>query len=212
MNARISEIFYSLQGEGSHQGLPCIFIRHGHCGLRCHYCDSKYTWNKWKEIPLLDVLEKISTYPCRLVQITGGEPLEDPASLPLMNQLIEKGYDLLLETGGHCPIAKVPKEVTIILDIKTPASGEHEKNLWDNIPLLKIKDEIKFVICNEKDYLWSKNIIDEKLKNFKGTVLLSPANPGLSPKQLAEWMLRDSIRGKLQIQLHKLLWGNKRGV
>jgi 7-carboxy-7-deazaguanine synthase len=210
---RINEIFYSIQGEASHQGLPCVFVRLGGCELRCTYCDTKYAYHQHEEMGFESIFEQIRVHsPCKLVQVTGGEPLEQENVIPFMEALLEKNYTVLLETGGHCSIEKVPQEVVKVLDLKTPASGEEHRNLWSNLDFMKAHDEIKFVICDKGDFEWARDKIDQKLSGFPGQIWMSPMTPGLSSKDLSEWVLDSGLENiRLQVQLHKMIWGSRRG-
>jgi len=208
---RITEIFYSLQGETSRVGLPTVFVRLTGCPLRCGYCDTAYAFTGGKSMTLQAVVEEVQRYATRYVTVTGGEPLAQKNCLPLLRILCDLGYYVSLETSGALDVSGVDKRVMKIVDIKTPASGEAEKNLWSNLDLLSAHDEIKFVLCDEADYIWAKKILLEKNLAAKCTVLLSPAQGQLQPAELAGWILRDSLPVRLQVQLHKLLWGNVSG-
>jgi 7-carboxy-7-deazaguanine synthase len=210
---RITEIFFSIQGESSHAGKPCVFVRLTGCGLRCGYCDTKYSYSGGTEMPLSDVLASVNAYPARLVEITGGEPLEQEEAYPLMEALLERGYTVMLETGGHVAVDRVPGPVIKIIDIKCPDSGESEAMHWGNIDLASPQDEFKFVISSRPDYEWSRNIYREKLLNRPQTVLFSPAHGELPPADLARWILEDGLPVRLQLQVHKYIWdANTRGV
>jgi 7-carboxy-7-deazaguanine synthase len=208
---RINEIFYSLQGETSRVGLPTVFIRLTGCPLRCTYCDTSYAFQEGETLTLPEILDKAAQFHARYVTVTGGEPLAQKNCLPLLRQLCDAGYSVSLETGGAMDIANVDPRVSRILDIKTPGSGEAEKNRWENLSLLTPQDEVKFVLCGEADYLWAKQVLSEKRVADRCPVLLSAAQGRLEPTQLAEWMLRDNLPVRLQIQLHKLLWGEGPG-
>lgn len=208
---RISEIFYSLQGETSRVGLPTVFVRLTGCPLRCTYCDTAYAFTGGQSMTLQAIVDEVQRYATRYVTVTGGEPLAQKNCLPLLRMLCDSGYHVSLETSGALDISAVDKRVMKILDIKTPASGEVEKNLWSNLDLLGAHDEIKFVLCDEADYLWARKILLEKNLAARCAVLFSPAQGQLQPAELADWILRDALPVRLQVQLHKLLWGNVSG-
>lgn len=208
---RINEIFYSLQGETSRVGLPTVFIRLTGCPLRCIYCDTSYAFQEGETLTLPEILDRVAQFHPRYVTVTGGEPLAQKNCLPLLRQLCDAGYSVSLETGGAMDISRVDPRVSRILDIKTPGSGEAGKNRWKNLELLTPQDEVKFVLCGEEDYLWAKQVLSEKRVADHCPVLLSAAQGRLEPARLAEWMLRDNLPVRLQIQLHKLLWGEGRG-
>lgn len=208
---RITEIFYSLQGETSRVGLPTVFVRLTGCPLRCHYCDSAYAFTGGKSMALEAIVAEVQRYPTRYVTVTGGEPLAQKNCLALLGMLCDLDYRVSLETSGALDISAVDKRVMRVLDIKTPASGEVEKNLWNNLNQLNTGDEIKFVLCDEADYIWSRNILLEQNLASKCEVLFSPAQGQLSPTDLADWILRDRLPVRMQLQLHKILWGNVAG-
>ena len=213
VRVRVSEIFYSLQGEAKTVGQPTTFIRLTGCPLRCHYCDTAYAFQGGELQTLDDIVDKVKTYPTRLVTVTGGEPLAQPDCLPLLRLLIQEGYRVSLETSGALPIASVPDAVSIVLDLKTPGSGEVHRNLYENIAELRSKDQIKFVILDKADYDWARFKISEfDLTARVEEVLFSPVYESLTPVRLAEWILEDGLEVRLQVQLHKLLWGDKPGV
>jgi len=208
---RINEIFYSLQGETSRAGLPTVFIRLTGCPLRCTYCDTSYAFHEGETLTLPEILDKAARFHTRYVTVTGGEPLAQKNCLPLLQQLCDAGYSVSLETGGAMDISKVDARVSRLLDIKTPGSGEAEKNRWKNLELLTPQDEVKFVLCGEEDYLWAKQVLSEKGVADRCPVLFSVSQGQLEPARLAEWILRDNLPVRLQIQLHKLLWGEGPG-
>jgi 7-carboxy-7-deazaguanine synthase len=211
---RINEIFYSIQGEGSRSGEPCVFIRLTGCGLRCTYCDTEYAFYEGKDRTIEDVLHEVRSFGCNLIELTGGEPLEQSAVYPLMNRLCDEGYQVMIETGGHIDIGKVDPRVKRIVDLKTPSSGMEKRNYYQNVHHLKRSDEVKFVIGSREDYLWSKDKIElfglsEKVE----TILLSPVTDVLSPETLAGWILEDKLPVRFQVQLHKIIWPDiERGV
>jgi len=208
----VNEIFYSIQGESSYAGLPCVFVRLTECNLRCSYCDTEYAFYEGIAMPLDRVLEEVDKYRCGLVEITGGEPLLQASVHTLMSQLIERGKKVLLETGGSLDISPVPSDVTIILDIKTPGSKMDHQNLWSNLDLLKPADEIKFVVCDREDYEWARQVILDRRLGERFRVLISPVF-GSNLANLAGWILEDHLQARFQIQLHKIIWGaDARGV
>ena len=208
---RISEIFFSLQGETSRAGLPTVFVRLTGCPLRCTYCDTTYAFTGGQTMPLPEIMAAVAQHAPRYVTVTGGEPLAQKNSLPLLRALCDAGYAVSLETGGMLDISAVDARVMIVLDIKTPASGEVEKNHWSNLEQIKPQDEIKFVLCDEADYQWAKQVLHEHKLAARCGVLLSPAQGQLDARELAEWILRDHLPVRFQFQLHKLLWGNEAG-
>jgi 7-carboxy-7-deazaguanine synthase len=210
---RITEIFFSIQGESTRAGEPCVFVRLTGCSLRCVYCDTKYSYAGGRDMSLDDVLSTVADYPAKLVEVTGGEPLEQEDVYPLMNSLLDRGYSVMLETGGHVSIDRVPKSVMKIIDIKCPDSHEGHTVFWDNIELAEPHDEFKFVISSRQDYEWSRSIYLERLRSKKNPVLFSPAHDDLPAVNLARWILDDGLKVRLQLQLHKYIWGaDVRGV
>lgn len=208
---RISEIFFSLQGETRRIGLPTVFVRLTGCPLRCTYCDTTYAFTGGQNMSVAEILGQVARYAPRYVTVTGGEPLAQKNCLPLLIALCDAGYEVSLETGGALDISGVDERVMRVLDIKTPASGEAAKNRWENLPLLTRHDEIKFVLCDENDYLWAKQILQQHRLAERCEVLFSPAHGALDATQLAEWILRDRLPVRMQLQLHKLLWNNAAG-
>ena len=208
---RISEIFFSLQGETSRIGLPTVFIRLTGCPLRCTYCDTSYAFTGGRDMSVAEILLQVAEYAPRYVTVTGGEPLAQRNCMALLGALCDAGYEVSLETGGALDIGEVDARVSRVLDIKTPASGEEEKNRWENLPLLTPHDEIKFVLCDESDYLWARQVLQRYYLAEKCAVLFSPAHGSLNPTELAEWILRDRLPVRMQLQLHKLLWNNAPG-
>jgi len=209
---RVTEIFHSIQGESSHAGRPCAFVRLTGCNLRCRWCDSEYTFTGGERMEIDDILTQVKGYGSKLVEITGGEPLAQSESLDLIRRFCDEGFEVLIETSGSIDIEPVDRRATFILDIKCPGSGEVEKNRWENLQHLKPKDEIKFVIADRADYDWAKQIISDRGLN-RWTVLLSPVWGEMDLKSLAEWMLADGVPARLQTQLHKHIWGAEaRGV
>jgi 7-carboxy-7-deazaguanine synthase len=209
---RITEIFYSLQGESRTQGLPTVFVRLTGCPLRCSYCDTAYAFSGGDVLPLDAIEQQVASYQPRFVTVTGGEPLAQPGCVELLTALCDKGYDVSLETSGALPIADVDPRVVVVLDLKTPASGEMNKNDYANLGLLKPVDQVKFVICNREDYQWARMQLDlHQVGKRVGDVLFSPSYGELDPQQLAEWILADNLQVRMQLQLHKLLWQDAAG-
>jgi 7-carboxy-7-deazaguanine synthase len=212
MSLKIYEIFYSLQGETSRVGLPTVFVRLTGCPMRCTYCDTEYAFSGGSNMEINHILDQVASYGAKYVTVTGGEPLAQKECFTLLTVLSDLGYSVSLETGGKMDIANVDKRVSVILDIKTPGSNEEKNMLWANLNHLKASDEVKFVICHEDDYDWAK----EKLIAFdlakKCPILFSPSYHDLSPESLAGWILKDKLPVRMQIQLHKILWGEKQGV
>ena len=208
---RISEIFYSLQGETSRVGLPTVFVRLTGCPLRCTYCDTAYAFSGGQNMTIKAILAEVARYPTRYVTVTGGEPLAQKDCVLLLRALCDAGYEVSLETGGALDVSGVDVRVMKVLDIKTPASGEAAKNLWSNLALLHERDEIKFVLCDETDYDWARQVLRERELAGNHLILFSPAHDQLSPTTLADWILRDNLPVRLQVQLHKLLWGGQPG-
>ena len=209
---KIFEIFYSLQGESSRVGLPTIFIRLSGCPMRCHYCDTAYAFQGGSMMDMDDIMETIKKYDTHYVTVTGGEPLAQKEVLSLLKVLADQNYDVSLETGGGISIKEVDPRIKIILDIKPPESGEEKKNHWENLNLIHAKDEIKFVLCSREDYDWAKKILDQYKLTERCHVLFSPVYQKLNTTDLGNWILEDQLPVRLQIQLHKLLWGEKPGV
>jgi 7-carboxy-7-deazaguanine synthase len=208
---RVSEIFYSLQGETTRIGLPTLFIRLTGCPLRCSYCDTSHAFSGGATLTLGEILAAAAASQPRYVCVTGGEPLAQKNCLALLSALCDAGYSVSLETGGALDIGGVDPRVARILDIKTPASGEVEKNRWENLALLTRHDEIKIVLCDEADYLWARACLAERALAQRCPVTFSPAFGSLDAVALAEWILRDNLPVRFQLQLHKVLWGNVAG-
>jgi 7-carboxy-7-deazaguanine synthase len=208
---RITEIFFSLQGETSRVGLPTVFVRLTGCPLRCGYCDTTYAFQGGEWMTVGEILEKVGAYPTRYVTVTGGEPLAQKACPDLLTALCEAGYDVSLETSGALDIRPADRRVSRIVDIKTPGSGEAERNLWANLDALTAHDEVKFVLVDEADYNWAKDVLASHALASRCPVVFSPAASRLSPRQLADWILRDGLPVRMQVQLHKLLWGEEQG-
>jgi 7-carboxy-7-deazaguanine synthase len=205
---KINEIFYSIQGESSLAGRPCTFIRLAGCNLRCSYCDTDYAYSNGILMNVDQVLRTVAKHDCPLVLITGGEPLMQEESLVLMDKLIELEYQVMLETNGSLPVQNVPEGVLLVMDIKCPGSGEMEKNLYTNIDYLGAADNCKFVISDRRDYEWASDVIFDYGINELCEVLMSPCHGKIEPRELAEWILKDHMPVRLQLQLHKMVWGN----
>ncbi|MBP7917840.1 MAG: 7-carboxy-7-deazaguanine synthase QueE [Rhodocyclaceae bacterium] len=208
---RLSEIFFSLQGEAARSGLPTVFIRLTGCPLRCTWCDTEYAFTGGTPTRIEDVLAEVARYPTRYVCVTGGEPLAQKSCLPLLKALCDAGHDVCLETSGALDITLVDPRVARIMDLKAPGSGETDKNLLSNIPALRQTDEVKIVIASRADYDWAKEIIAAHQLSACCDVVLSPVAGQLNPTDLAEWILADGLAVRFQIQLHKLLWSDARG-
>ncbi len=208
---RVSEIFYSLQGESRTVGLPTVFVRLTGCPLRCGYCDTAYAFTGGERLSLAEILNKVSAYSPQYVTVTGGEPLAQRDCWLLLKMLCDAGFSTSVETSGAVDISRVDKRVSTVMDIKTPGSGESERNLYRNIELLKRKDQIKFVITDRLDYDWSRQFIHENELSGKHEILFSPVHGELDPAEMARWILDDNLQVRMQIQLHKYLWGDERG-
>ena len=212
MKLKIHEIFHSLQGESTRVGLPTVFVRLTGCSMRCVYCDTAYAFSGGSNIEIADILAKVAKFGTPYVTVTGGEPLAQRNCLVLLKDLCDLGYSVSLETGGAIDIGPVDKRVSVILDVKTPGSGEDKNNLWGNLAHLKATDEVKFVLCDYADYEWAKQMLLKHSLTAKCPVLFSPVYSQVNPTQLAEWVLADKLSVRMQVQLHKILWGEKPGV
>jgi len=208
---RISEMFYSIQGEARFAGVPTVFIRLTGCPLRCRCCDTTYAFTGGEHLLLQDIMARVSNYGCQYVTVTGGEPLAQKNCLPLLSQLCDAGYCVSLETSGALDISAVDSRVLRVMDLKTPASGESDRNLYDNIQRLGCRDQLKFVICDRQDYEWAKAVISQYGLVERCEILMLPSYQQLEAGQLADWILQDSLPVRLQIQLHKSLWGDVAG-
>ncbi len=210
----VNEIFHSIQGESSWAGLPCTFVRLTACDLRCAWCDTPYAFSEGRKRTVEDVVAEVAGIGCRLVEITGGEPLLQADVYPLMSALLERRFTVLLETGGHVSVERVPTGVTAIMDVKCPGSGEAAKMDWGNIARLKPRDEAKFVIADRGDYEYARRVLREhRLEERVANVLFSPVHGVLDPRELAAWVLADRLPVRLQLQVHKYIWGaTTRGV
>lgn len=209
---RITEIFFSLQGEARTVGLPTVFIRLTGCPLRCSYCDTTYSFTGGEKYTLTAIIQQVADYGAKYVCVTGGEPLAQPNCLPLLTALCDAGYQVSLETSGALDVSQVDRRVSKVVDLKTPDSGEAHRNLYENMQHLTANDQIKFVICSRQDYQWAKFKMDEyQLSQRVSDVLLSPSHQQQEPRELAEWILADKLAVRLQVQLHKYLWNNEAG-
>ena len=210
----VNEIFHSIQGESTHTGRPCVFVRLTGCDLRCVWCDTPYAFHEGRKLDVDEVVAAVEQYRCDLVEITGGEPLLQEDVYPLMDRLLATGATVLLETGGHVSVARVPAAVVKVVDVKCPGSGECDRNAWENLSRLTDRDQVKFVIADRVDYEFARDVVRRHtLETRCGTVLFSAVHDLLPPARLAEWMLADRLPVRLQIQLHKHLWGAEtRGV
>ena len=210
----VNEIFHSIQGESRRAGEPCVFVRLTACDLRCSWCDTPYSFYEGKKRSIEDVIAEVERYQCPLVEITGGEPLLQEDVYPLMDELLARGLTVMLETGGHRSIARVPAAVLKIVDVKCPGSGESHRNHWENLALVGLGDEMKFVLKDRADYDYAREVIASyHLPERAGALLLSPVHGVLDPKLLAEWVLADRLAVRVQLQLHKFIWSPEtRGV
>ena len=206
---KINEIYLSVQGESSHTGLPCVFVRLTGCNLRCVWCDTAYAFHDGKNQSIDQTLKDIKNFGINLVEITGGEPLMQEDVYPLMEALLENGYKVMLETGGSLSLGKVPRDVIKILDLKCPGSEEHKKNNLDNLKLLAPHDEVKFVILDRRDYEWSRDLIKKHKINETAPILFSPVYGKLELKEMVKWILEDRLPVRLQTQLHKVIWSKE---
>lgn len=209
---KITEIFYSLQGESASVGIPTVFIRLTGCPLRCGYCDTAYAFSGGEWMSVEHIIDEVKRYNTSYITVTGGEPLAQKTCLELLKLLCDLGYSVSLETSGALAVDEVDKRVVKVVDIKTPGSGEEARNRLENLPLLTPQDQVKFVICDKSDYEWSKQLITEQQLDHRCEILFSPAYGQMNPATLADWVLADQLKVRFQIQLHKYLWGNKPGV
>lgn len=209
----VDEIFHSIQGESSFSGRPCVFVRLSACNLRCTWCDTAYAFTGGHPMPIDGILDAVAAFRCGLVEVTGGEPLLQAGCHDLLTALCDAGYAVLLETGGSLPVGDVDRRVHRIVDVKCPGSGMAEKNLWSNLDLLTERDEVKFVLADRKDFDWAMDVVARYRLSARTHVLCAPVFGVLSPTDLAGWMLDAGVQGRLQIQLHKVLWDpQRRGV
>ena len=213
MSLKINEIYHSIQGESSYSGLPCVFVRLTYCNLRCSYCDTEYAFYEGKDMSIKEIIKKINSFKCNLVEITGGEPLLQKNCIKLINELEKNNKKVLIETGGSLSIQNISKKTHIILDLKCPSSNMENKNLWENLDYIKKTDEIKFVVGNKVDYEWTKNIIKKYDLENKCQLLISPVYDKIDNEKIINWILKDNLKIRFQIQLHKEIWDkDKKGV
>jgi 7-carboxy-7-deazaguanine synthase len=208
---RITEIFYSLQGESRTVGLPTVFVRLTGCPLRCGYCDTEYAFYGGEKMDIADIVKQVASYNPRYVCVTGGEPLAQPNCILLLSAICDLGVEVSLETSGAMDVSKVDPRVVKVMDLKTPGSGEESKNRYSNIELLRQQDQLKFVICNRQDYDWARTKLDEYQLDERCEVLFSPIHGELKPADLADWIVEDNLPVRMQLQLHKYLWGDEKG-
>ena len=213
MSLKINEIYYSVQGESTHAGRPCIFIRLTYCNLRCSYCDTEYAFYDGKNMEITDIMSEIKRWDCNLVEVTGGEPLFQDECIDLLNELVNNNYKVMLETGGSLSISDVPRKVVKIVDFKCPSSGMVKKNLWSIVDDLQAHDEVKFVIGNREDFDWAKDRITEYSLDKICTLLFSPTFGEIEPQQIVEWILAENLPVRMQLQMHKMIWSpEEKGV
>jgi 7-carboxy-7-deazaguanine synthase len=209
----VTEIFHSIQGESSYTGLPCVFVRLTGCPLRCSWCDTNYIFYGGTQMTLEAVLERVQQYDCRLVEVTGGEPLHQPEARPLVHALCDEGYDVLIETSGAVDVSGVDPRARLVMDVKCPGSHMSDRMVWTNLERLRRQDEVKFVISDRADYDWAVSIVQRHHLTSRCTVLFGPVFGKLEPRQLAEWILTDRLQVRFQMQLHKYVWHpDMRGV
>ena len=213
MSLKINEIYYSVQGESTHVGRPCIFIRLTYCNLRCSYCDTEYAFYDGKDMEITYIMSEIKRWDCNLVEVTGGEPLFQDECIDLLNELVNSNYEVMLETGGSLSISDVSKKVVKIVDFKCPSSGMVKKNLWSIADDLQSHDEVKFVIGNREDFDWAKDRITEYSLDKICTLLFSPTFGEIDPQQIVEWILAENLPVRMQLQMHKMIWSpEEKGV
>ena len=213
MSLKINEIYYSVQGESTHAGRPCIFIRLTYCNLRCSYCDTEYAFYDGKDMEITYIMSEIKRWDCNLVEVTGGEPLFQDECIDLLNELLNSNYEVMLETGGSLSISDVPKKVIKIVDFKCPSSKMEKKNLWSIVDDLQDHDEVKFVIGNREDFDWAKDKITEYSLDKICTLLFSPTFGEIDPQLIVEWILADNLPVRMQMQMHKMIWSpEEKGV
>jgi 7-carboxy-7-deazaguanine synthase len=210
----INEIFHSIQGESTHTGRPCVFVRLTACDLRCSWCDTPYAFYEGRKHSVEEVVAQVDSYGCRLVEITGGEPLLQRDVYPLMQSLLDRGHEVMVETGGHLSVAQVPEPVVRIIDVKCPGSGQADRNHWPNLEVLRPRDEVKFVVRDRTDYEYARDVVGRyDLTSRVTAVLFSPVHGVLPASELAAWILADKLPVRLQLQSHKYIWGpDVRGV
>ncbi|HEX2055878.1 MAG TPA: 7-carboxy-7-deazaguanine synthase QueE [Nitrospiraceae bacterium] len=210
---RVTEIFHSIQGESTHAGRPCVFIRLTGCPLRCTWCDTEYAFHGGADMAIEEVLARTRAYDCSLVEVTGGEPLHQPAAFPLIERLCEDGFEVLVETSGAIDVGPVDRRARLIMDIKCPGSAMADRMLWSNLEKLSSHDEAKFVVKDRGDYEWARELVRRENLAARCRILFSPVFGELEPRSLAEWILEDRLPVRFQIQLHKVIWSpDMRGV
>mgnify|MGYP001432794668 CR=1 FL=1 len=203
---KVNEIYFSVQGESTKAGLPCVFVRLTYCNLRCSYCDTEYAFFEGKDFSTEEIIAEVKKYNCKLVEITGGEPLVQAECSELMTELCNEGFEVLLETSGSLPVKNLDSRIKIIMDLKCPSSGMLKKNNYENISFLKPTDEVKFVIGSDEDYNWAKNLIAEYKLDEKCIILFSCVFGRLEPVTLVDWILKDNLNVRFQLQMHKFIW------
>jgi 7-carboxy-7-deazaguanine synthase len=203
---RITEIFHSIQGESTFAGLPCVFVRITGCPLRCTWCDTAYAFYEGREMGLDEIVAQVGSYGCRLVEVTGGEPLHHPDAFELVARLLGDGYTVLVETSGAIDVGPLDPRAVVIMDLKCPGSGMADRNLWSNLDRLKPGDQVKFVVKNREDYVWTREVLERTKLHERHAVLLAPVFGETDAKTLAEWILEDRLSVRLQVQLHKVIW------
>ena len=208
---KITEIFYSIQGESETMGWPTVFIRLTGCPLRCVYCDTAYAFHGGQWMSIDEIVQELGRHPTRYVTVTGGEPLSQKRCLDLLRTLCDQGYQVSLETSGALDVAAVDPRVMKVVDLKTPGSGELEKNRWQNLKHLNPQDQLKFVLCDREDYQWAKQVLEEKSLEQQCQILFSPVYEKMSYQTLAEWILEDGLPVRMQVQMHKIIWGDEPG-
>lgn len=208
---RITEIFYSIQGESNTVGYPTTFVRLTGCPMRCSYCDTAYAFHGGEKMQVAEVIDAVNKLPAKHITVTGGEPLAQAECWQLLRDLCDAGYSVSLETGGAISIENIDPRVYIVLDVKTPASGEEPNNVYANLDLIKANDALKYVICDQDDYRWAKQHVEEQGLEKRANVFFSPSSDQLKPGDLADWIVADKLQVRMQIQLHKILWGNQVG-
>ena len=210
---KVNEIYFSVQGESTNAGLPCVFVRLTYCNLRCNYCDTEYAFYEGKNYSIDEIVDEVKKFGCNLVEVTGGEPLFQDECYPLMEKLCNEGFSVMVETGGSLPIRTIDPRVKIIMDLKCPSSGMQKKNMYENINYIKPADEVKFVIGTREDYEWSRDIVLNHKLDEKAKILFSVVFGKLEPVRLVEWILEDKLNVRFQLQMHKFIWEpNAKGV